>query len=138
MLFWLLFAATGLVSRSTFGYEGSSTLAAEMTPRALTPAEAKLYSRVTYRPKGFRDTVWNRSKAADGNNYNPDGRILKFEEPWQLGHNPENKLSTDQLRAADEGWTREDWIRYQSDPDIYQPELPSTNECHWWEDDSDW
>jgi hypothetical protein len=106
--------------------------------RVLTDAEKKLYERVTSRPKGFRDEVWNRSKAPDGNVYNPDGRILRYDEPWQAGHLPENKLADDQIRAAEEGWTREEWIRYQNDPDIYWPELPRTNEGHEWENDFNW
>jgi hypothetical protein len=63
---------------------------------------------------------------------------LKFDEPWDAGHLPGNKFSTDQIRAADEGWTRAQWIKYQNDPAIYRPELPSTNQGHLWENDGKW
>ena len=111
----------------------ATTPAAEAAaPRALTEAEAKLYGRVSH-PQGFREQVWEMSKAPDGNVYDPTGRILKFDEPLELGHTPANKFSDAQLRAAQEGWDRKTWIRYQNDPAIYRPELPSSNTSHKWE-----
>ena len=107
-------------------------LAARGGAHVLTQAEKALYGRVTH-PKGFRQEVWERAKAPDGNVYDPTGRILKYDEPWELGHNTANKFSNSQLRAAQEGWDRQMWIRYQNDPDIYRPELPSTNASHQWE-----
>ena len=92
----------------------------------LTGAQKVLYGRVSY-PSGFRQMVWERAKAPDGNVYDPTGRILKFDEPWELGHLPVHKFSEAQLRAVREGWDRPTWLRYQTDPDIYRPELPSTN-----------
>ena len=84
-------------------------------------------------PKGFREQVWERAKAADGHVYDPTGPILKYDEPWELGHKPGHELSDAQLRAEQEGWDRQSWIRYQTDPDIYRPELPSSNASHRWE-----
>lgn len=120
--------------------EELNVLAAEGTttaPRVLTDAEQALYSRPS-RPAGFRQQVWDGAKSADGNVYNPDGRILKFDEPWDAGHLPENKFSSAQIRAADEGWTRAQWIKYQNDPAIYRPELPSSNQGHLWENVGNW
>jgi len=107
-------------------------LAAKAGTRALTEAEQAIYGRVTH-PKGFRQEVWERAKAPDGNVYDPTGRILKYDEPWELGHNPANKFSDAQRRAAQEGWDRQTWIPYQNDPDIYRLELPSSNAGHRWE-----
>jgi hypothetical protein len=106
--------------------------AAKAAPRVLTDAEKALYRRVTH-PKGFKEKVWDRAKAPDGNVYDSTGRILKYDEPWELGHNPANKFSDAQRRAAQEGWDRQTWNRYQNDPDIYRPELPSSNAGHQWE-----
>jgi RHS repeat-associated protein len=103
--------------------------AAQAAKRVLTEAEEALYGRVSH-PKGFREQVWEMAKGADGNVYDPNGRILKFNEPWELGHTPANKFSDAQLRAAQEGWDRQTWIRYQNDPRIYRPELPSSNASH--------
>jgi RHS repeat-associated protein len=110
-----------------------SATPSKVTPRVLTDAEKALYGRVSSRPRGFREQVWERAKAPDGNVYDPSGRMLKFDEPWELGHRPEHKFSKAQLRAAQEGWDRQTWIRYQNDPDIYRPELPSSNASHRWE-----
>lgn len=116
----------GLVARFV------ESIAAKTAPRVLTEAEKALYGRVTH-PKGFRQQVWERAKAPDGNVYDPNGRILKYDEPWELGHRPAHKFSDAQTRAAQEGWDRQTWIRYQNDPDIYRPELPSSNASHRWE-----
>ena len=106
--------------------------------RVLSESEVKLYGRVSH-PKGFRAEVWERAKAPDGNVYDPNGRIMRFDEPWELGHLPEHKFSQAQLRATSEGWSRQTWIRYQNDPDIYRPELPSSNAGHQWElPDTEW
>jgi len=131
--FFAAVAAICSVVPFTFAYDAHSTLAAETTTsRVLTEAEAKLYGRVSH-PQGFQEQVWEMSKAPDGNVYDPTGRILKFDEPWELGHTPANKFSDAQLRAAQEGWDRQTWIRYQNDPAIYRPELPSSNASHKWE-----
>ena len=116
--------------------EGTFANAVETTEvgvtRVLTESEQRLYGRVSH-PQGFQQQVWEGSKAADGNVYDPTGRILKYDEPWELGHTPANKFSDAQLRAAQEGWDRQTWIRYQNDPAIYRPELPSSNASHKWE-----
>jgi RHS repeat-associated protein len=106
--------------------------AAKNAIRVLSDAERTLYGRVSH-PNGFRELVWERAKSPDGNVYDPSGRIMKFNEPWELGHLPEHKFSDVQLRAAREGWPREMWRKYQNDPDIYRPELPSSNASHQWE-----
>jgi RHS repeat-associated protein len=107
--------------------------------RTLTEEEKKLYGRCQLR-YGARKEIWERSKAPDGNVYNPDGRILKYDEPWEIGHKPEHTFETDPIRtrAAEEGWSRKDWITYQQDPDIYRPELPSTNRSHRFQDVTLW
>ena len=96
------------------------------------PCPPTSYGRVTH-PRGFRQQVWERSKSQDGNVYDPMGRILKYDEPWELGHRPGHKFSEAEARAMRERWDRETWIRYQNDPDIYRPELPSSNAGHRWE-----
>ena len=44
------------------------------------------------------------------------------------GHSPSG-------RAANEGWTRRQWIEYQKDLGIYRPEFPRTNAGHQWENE---
>ena len=111
----------------------STTAIEESTaPRILTEAEKSIYGRVS-RPKGFHEQVWERAKAVDDNVYDPNGRILKYNEPWELGHKPNHKFSNAQKRAVEEEWDRETWRKYQNDPDIYRPELPSSNSSHNWE-----
>ena len=95
----------------------------------------QLYPRVKPK-KGMRDEVWNRNKSPDGKVYDPSGVEIKPEDPWELGHNPGDKFSDAQQRAYQEGWDSETWKQYQNDPDIYRPELPSSNAGHEYE--SDW
>src|SRR5579884_4169442 len=103
------------------GYDFASgcCLAAETTAaRTLTTAEEGLFSRVS-RPKGFKEQVWEINKGPDGLVRDPTGKVLKFDEPWELGHTPGNKFSDAQIRAAEQGWDRATWIKYQNDPYIY-------------------
>jgi HNH/ENDO VII superfamily nuclease with conserved GHE residues len=103
----------------------------------LTDAQKVLYSRVTHR-KGLRDQVWN-SVSQNGTRevYDPSGRIIQKTDTWDLGHLPEHKFSDAQLRAAEEDWTRQQWIEYQNDPAIYRPELPRNNQAHEFEGEFD-
>jgi RHS repeat-associated protein len=121
-----------MILLSLIGQARNGTDAAETSGRVLTDAESKLYGRVSH-PKGFHEEVWERAKAPDGNVYDPNGRIMKFDEPWELGHIPDHKFTEAQILAAEEEWTRHRWIRYQNDSDIYRPELPSSNAGHKWE-----
>lgn len=89
----------------------------------------KKYPRVKPR-KGLRHEVWNRNKAANGRVYDPSGREIKPGDPWELGHVPGEKFSDAQMRAYEEGWDSQTWRDYQNDPDIYRPELPSSNASH--------
>lgn len=109
-------------------YDSASEYAvAAKNARVWTKAELdKAYPRVTPR-KGLRDSVWERSKAPDGKVYDPSGREIKPGEPWELGHRPGDQFRDAQRRAADQGWDRGTWRDYQNDPDIYRPEIPSTN-----------
>ncbi len=85
--------------------------------------------------KGFGEKVWERNMSPDGRVYDPSGREIKPGDPWELGHTPGNKFSDAQQRAAQEGWDAQTWRQYQQDPDIYRPELPSSNASHRYEDD---
>jgi hypothetical protein len=91
-----------------------------------------LFSRVSH-PKGFKEQVWEINKGSDALVRDPSGKVLKFDEPWELGHVPGNKFSDAQIRAAEQGWDRATWIKYQNDPYIYRPELPRSNAGHLWE-----
>jgi len=129
---WMSFG----VNLSTFfmgGPEARGFAAAETTTaRTLTTTEESLFSRVS-RPKGFKEQVWEINKGSDGLVRDPTGKVLRFDEPWELGHTPGNKFSDAQIRAAEQGWDRATWIKYQNDPYIYRPELPRTNAGHLWE-----
>jgi RHS repeat-associated protein len=102
--------------------------------RALTAAEKEFYDRVSHR-QHLRGDVWDAaSKNGTREVYDPTGRIIEESDNWQLGHLPEHKFTEAQLRAAEEGWTRAQWIEYQNDPAIYRPEFPLTNTGHAFED----
>ncbi|MBI5688525.1 MAG: hypothetical protein HZC55_00400, partial [Verrucomicrobia bacterium] len=94
--------------------------------RTLTAEQAAMYGRVS-RPAGFKEKVWELNRGNDGLVRDPSGKVLKFDEPWELGHTPGNKLIDAQIRAVEQGWSRQMWRSYQNDPYIYRPELPRTN-----------
>jgi hypothetical protein len=100
--------------------------------RTLTAAEKKLYGPVT-RSAGFKEKVWDMNKGPDGLVRDPSGKVMKFVEPWELGHVPGHKAADMRVWAAEQKMDRATWIKVQNDPYIYRPELPRTNSGHLWE-----
>jgi len=125
--FQLATTTTALIG--TFGVlpsAGGSELV-EQPLRALTPDEAALYSRPSNLRAGVRDEIWNQNLSPNGKMYDSSGMEIKPGDPWEAGHLPEYKLDTWQRTAADQNWTRQDWLDFQNDPGIYRPELPWSN-----------
>ncbi len=107
------------------------TVSVETPLRALTAEEAALYERPTSFRLGVRDQIWEQSpRNLDGTVLDSSGMKFKPGDPWEAGHLPEYQLEKWQRIAADEGWTRRQWLDFQNDPGIYRAELPWSNMSH--------
>jgi hypothetical protein len=113
-----------------------NTSLAEQSLRPLTEEEQALYARASNLRAGVRDQIWN-DNMVDGRVIDSSGMEISPGDPWEAGHLPEYKLDTWQRIAADQQWTREEWLDFQNSPDIYRPELPWSNDGHYFED-GDW
>ncbi len=135
----VLFRAStlGLVSAFAFGGSGAPTYgdlaAADLYSygyNTLTAAERILYDRVSL-PKALKQQIWENSKSADGNVYDPQtGRIMNFDEPWVAGHKYGFEFWKAQQSAALRGITREQFIWEQQNVNLYQAELQLSNSSH--------
>ena len=112
-----LFARSGdALTGVTYGVSASAprpNVAASGSGRKLTAAEEKLYGPVS-RPKGFKEKVWELNKGPDGLVRDPSGKVLKFNEPWELGHMPGSKATDARIWAAEQGMDRATWIKFQN------------------------
>jgi hypothetical protein len=106
------------------------TVISEQPVRALTPREAALYGRPTSYRLGVKDGVWENAKSANGKVYDSSGMEIKPGDPWEMGHLPEYQLAPWQRIAADQNWTRKQWLDFQNDGGIYRPELSWSNMSH--------
>ena len=94
---------------------------------ALTAEQEALYSRVSIRP-AIKQAVQEMNTDEAGNMYDQgNGTLIKPGEQWYMGHKEGFEFRKMQLDAAQRGLTREQWIEEQNNPNIYQPELPSTS-----------
>ena len=114
-----------------------NTTMVEQPLRQLTEEEAALYARPSNLRAGVRDQIWNDNIAPNGNVYDSSGMQITPGDPWEAGHLPEYKLDTWQRTAADQQWTRQQWLDFQNDPGIYRPELSWSNDGHYFEN-GDW
>lgn len=73
-------------------------------------------------------------KTANGDYIDPNtGQVIPREGPFDYGHKPGFEWWRTQELARAEGWTREEIIEYENDPDHYQIEDPSANRGHQFE-----
>lgn len=104
----------------------------------LTADAAKLYARPSGFRKGVREQAWENAKAADGNVYDPvTNRVMKFDEPWDMGHAPRYEFRKHQVSAAERLISRKQFLNEHNNPTKYRPELPSSNRSHKGEDLTD-
>ncbi|WP_250290205.1 HNH/ENDO VII family nuclease [Frankia sp. CiP1_Cm_nod1] len=89
--------------------------------------------RVTLRKKVKEKIYENAERDADGNLIDPNTRQPIKGKP-DIGHKPGHEWRRTQERARREGWTREEVIEHQNNPDIYQLEDRSSNRSHRYED----
>ena len=106
------------------------TVISEQPMRALTPEEAATYQRPTSFRLGVREDTWAQAQSPNGKVYDSSGMEIKPSDPWEMGHLPEYQLALWQRTAADQNWTRQQWLDFQNDPGIYRPELPWSNMSH--------
>jgi len=95
--------------------------------RELTDEEKITYERVSPR-KSTRDAVREIFLTKDGKLYDAvTGQEIKPGVPWVMGHKEAFELRKMKVDAADRGISRKEFIEEQNNPNIYQPELPSTS-----------
>ena len=105
----------------------------------------KSYSNPKNRPKyseGQVDEVWESAKQSDGNVYDPNtGEALSWDKAksrtgqWDMGHKPGNEYRKLHQDYMDGRITREEFLKEYRNPDNYQPESPSANRSHRYEED---
>ncbi len=95
---------------------------------SLRPIET--YRRGGFR-RGVREQVWENATSPDGFVRDPKtGRVMRYDEPWDVGHAPGYEFAKHQRSAQRRGLTREQFLDEYNHPDVYQhyrPELPSSN-----------
>jgi hypothetical protein len=110
------------------------------------PAKPKPYSNPKSRPKYADDQVqkvWDAAKQSDGKVYDPNtGEELTWDPnqsragQWDMGHKPGNEYWRLHEDYMDGKISKEEFLQKYRDPDNYQPESPSANRSHRWEDTS--
>ncbi|MDQ3231644.1 MAG: GH-E family nuclease, partial [Pseudobdellovibrionaceae bacterium] len=113
---------------------------------AMKSAKAKPYSNPKIRPKYGKDqvkAVWNAAKQSDGHVYDPNtGEKLSWDASksrtgqWDMGHKPGHeyrKLHKDYMTGKIH---KAEFLRQYRNPGNYQPENPSANRSHKYEDKS--
>lgn len=111
-----------------------------------TPAKPKPYANPKSRPKYANDQVqkvWDAAKQSDGKVYDPNtGEELTWDPDksragqWDMGHKPGNEYWRLHEDYMDGKISKEEFLEKYRDPDNYQPESPSANRSHRWEDTS--
>jgi hypothetical protein len=93
------------------------------------------YSRPTDFRAGVRDTVWKNApkKGPNGGAVDPSLKEIMPEDDWVMGHKYGYEFRKMQVRAMEEGWTRERFLDECNKPEYYRPELPETNASHKYE-----
>ncbi|WP_225231286.1 T7SS effector LXG polymorphic toxin [Solibacillus faecavium] len=98
----------------------------------------KTYRRPSGYRKGVRDKAWEKAKGADGEVIDPvTEKVMKKEEPWDMGHKPGYEFRKHQQSAQERGISRKEFLDEHNNPDHYRPELPSSNRSHKGEDLTD-
>ena len=102
------------------------------------------YSDPSQRPpytKGQINKVWENAKKPDGNVYDPNtGEMLQWDRSksragqWDMGHVPGKEYSKIHKDYMDKRISLEELKKSQQDPNNFQPESPSANRSHRFED----
>jgi RHS repeat-associated protein len=96
------------------------------------------YSRPSNFRRGVREQVWEAAQDSSGMVRDPGTRVLMDNnQPWDMGHKPGFEFRKHQESARSRGISREQFLDEYNDPSHYQPELPSSNRSHRYEDRSD-
>ena len=120
--------ATFLRSSSTSPVIGGRSLPSKATLD-------QLYPRKSPWRQGVRQQVYEGAPKDNGKVFDPyTGIEIKYNDPWEYGHEPQYKFSDWQKRAWVENWSREDWNNFLNDPATYRPETRFTNGGHHAED----
>jgi hypothetical protein len=84
--------------------------------------------RVTLRSSTRQAIQDAAPKTDDGDFIDPNtGKVIPKEGPFDYGHKPGFEWWRTQQTARAQGWTRQDLIEYENDPNHYQIEDPSAN-----------
>lgn len=86
-----------------------------------------------YHWKSTRDAVEQRfGKTADGR-WTDSSTFAPFDGQYEMGHVLGQKWWRTQQLAREGGWTRQELIEYEDNPDRLQIENPVANRCHMFE-----
>lgn len=112
----------------------------ECEKKAAAAAAKKLYARPGSFRRGVREKVWEEAKTKTGNGIVKDPlteKIMKFEDPWDMGHLPGKEFRKFQKDAEVRGLSRKEFLDEYNKSKNYWPELPSSNRSHKLEDMTD-
>ena len=91
----------------------------------------KRYQRPSGYRKGVKDKAWEAAKGKDGKVRDPaSGRVMKKDEPWDMGHKPGYEFRKHQQSAAERNISRKQFLDEHNSPSHYRPELPKSNRSH--------
>jgi predicted ribonuclease toxin of YeeF-YezG toxin-antitoxin module len=89
------------------------------------------YSRPSHYRDGVQDQAWENIRKKHGKVIDPQSKkLMKKEQPWDMGHKPGfefNKLQADAKKA---NLSRDEFLDIYNNPKFYRPELPSSNRNH--------
>ncbi|MFC8275683.1 HNH/ENDO VII family nuclease [Streptomyces sp. NPDC057271] len=94
----------------------------------------KRYARVSLHASTKAAIRSAAPKDANGNFIDPNtGQIIPARGPFHYGHKPGFEYWRSRDMAAAKGWTREQFIAYENNPNHYQIEDPANNLSHKYE-----
>jgi hypothetical protein len=87
--------------------------------------------RVALREDVKEEIKRRAAKTPDGDFVDPNtNRVVPKTGPYHFGHKPGFEWWRTRDRARAEGWTREQVVEHENNPDIYQIEDPASNVSH--------
>ena len=108
-------------------------------------SKRKPYSNPKNRPnygEGQVEEVWETAKQPDGNVYDPNtGELLEWDQTkprrdqWDMGHKPGKEYRKLHKDYMDGKITKEEFLKEFRNPNNYQPEAPSSNRSHQYEEE---
>lgn len=129
-------------------YQGDGEFSTPDRPSKATDGSVvsakKPYANPKQRPAytdGQVDDVWERAKQPDGNVYDPNtGEKLEWNKDlsragqWDMGHKPGHEYRKLHKDYMDGKISKEEFLKRYRDSSNYQPEAPSSNRSHRYEE----